>query len=203
MANIALIGASGQAGSRILKELSDRGHHVTAIARNPEKIASLPHVTAVKGDVYDEQGLAGLIAGHDAVISSVHYTASDPDLLLAAVRASGVKRYLVVGGAGSLEVAPGQRVVDLPSFPEIYKAEATKGAAYLDLLKTVDDLNWTFLSPSAEFVAGERTGTFRLGKDTLLSNEHGSRISFEDYAIALVDEIENPAHIRERFTVGY
>lgn len=203
MAHIALIGASGQAGSRILKELSDRGHSVTAIARNPEKIARLPHVTAVKGDVYDDKALAGLLAGHDAVISSVHYTASDPALILAAVRASGVKRYLVVGGAGSLEVAPGQRVVDLPDFPEIYKAEALKGAAYLDLLKTVEDLDWTFLSPSAEFIPGTRTGTFRLGKDMLLSNEQGSRISFEDYAIALVDEIEKPAHIRQRFTVGY
>ena len=203
MARIALIGASGQAGSRILKELSDRGHAVTAIARNPDRIAKLPQVTPVQGDVYDQAGLAAILAGHDAVISSVHYTASDPALLLAAVRASGVKRYLVVGGAGSLLVAPGQRVVDLPNFPEIYKDEALKGAAYLELLKTADDLDWTFLSPSAEFVAGERTGTFRLGQDFLLSTEQGSRISFEDYAIALVDEIEHPAHVRQRFTVGY
>ncbi|WP_313475730.1 NAD(P)-dependent oxidoreductase [Agrobacterium pusense] len=203
MAKIALIGASGNAGSRILKELSDRGHHVTAIARSPERIAALPNVVAKKGDVFDQTGLSKLLAGHDAVISSVHFTASDPVTLIEAVRASGVPRYLVVGGAGSLEIAPGQRVVDLPDFPAAYKAEATKGAEFLDLLKQETQLDWTFLSPSAEFVPGERTGKFRIGKDNLLSNEEGSRISFEDYAIALVDEIEKPQHSRQRFTVGY
>ncbi|MDH7805263.1 MULTISPECIES: NAD(P)-dependent oxidoreductase [unclassified Rhizobium] len=203
MAKIALIGASGNAGSRILKELSDRGHQVTAIARNPEKIASLPNVVAKKGDVFDQAGLSELLKGHDAVISAVHFTASDPVTLIEAVRASGVSRYLVVGGAGSLEIAPGQRVVDLPDFPAAYKAEATKGAEFLDRLKGEKQLDWTFLSPSAEFVPGERTGKFRIGNDSLLSNEAGSRISFEDYAIALVDEIEKPQHSRQRFTVGY
>ncbi|MGC4389999.1 NAD(P)-dependent oxidoreductase [Agrobacterium sp. M50-1] len=203
MAKIALIGASGNAGSRILKELSDRGHPVTAIARNPEKIASLPGVVAKKGDAFDQAGLSDLLKGHDAVISSVHFTASDPATLIEAVRASGVQRYLVVGGAGSLEIAPGQRVVDLPDFPAAYKAEATKGAEFLDLLKQEKQLDWTFLSPSAEFLPGERTGKFRIGKDNLLSNGEGSRISFEDYAIALVDEIEKPQHSRQRFTVGY
>ncbi|MCZ7862841.1 NAD(P)-dependent oxidoreductase [Agrobacterium sp. 22-209-1] len=203
MAKIALIGASGNAGSRILKELSDRGHQVTAIARNPEKIASLPNVVAKKGDVFDQAGLSGLLKGHDAVISSVHFTASDPATLIEAVRASGVQRYLVVGGAGSLEIEPGKRVVDLPDFPAAYKAEATKGAEFLDRLKQEKQLDWTFLSPSAEFVPGERTGKFRIGRDSLLSNDEGSRISFEDYAIALVDEIEKPQHSRQRFTVGY
>ncbi|AAK87755.1 MULTISPECIES: NAD(P)-dependent oxidoreductase [Agrobacterium] len=203
MAKIALIGASGNAGSRILKELSDRGHQVTAIARNPEKIAALPNVVAKKGDVFDQAALSELLKGHDAVISSVHFTASDPATLIEAVRASGVQRYLVVGGAGSLEIAPGQRVVDLPDFPAAYKAEATKGAEFLDKLKQEKQLDWTFLSPSAEFVPGERTGKFRIGKDNLLSNEQGSRISFEDYAIALADEIEKPQHSRQRFTVGY
>ncbi|RAZ92610.1 NAD(P)-dependent oxidoreductase [Mesorhizobium hawassense] len=200
---IALIGASGQVGSRLLKELSDGGHAITAIARNPEKIAKLPGVTAVKGDAFDKDALAALIKGHDAVISSVHFTASDPDTLIAAVRASGVKRYLIVGGAGSLEVAPGKRLVDTPEFPAIYKAEALKGGDFLDKLRTVDDLDWTFLSPSALFVAGERTGKFRLGKDTLLTDDKGSSISFEDYAIVMANEIENPKHIRQRFTVGY
>jgi putative NADH-flavin reductase len=203
MAKIALIGASGNAGSRILKELSDRGHKVTAIARNPEKIASLPNVVAKQGDVFDQAGLSKLLEGHDAVISSVHFTASDPVTLIEAVRASGVPRYLVVGGAGSLEIAPGQRVVDLPDFPAAYKVEATKGAEFLDRLRGEKQLDWTFLSPSAEFVPGERTGKFRIGKDSLLSNAEGSRISFEDYAIALVDEIEKPQHSRQRFTVGY
>ncbi|UXT49268.1 NAD(P)-dependent oxidoreductase [Agrobacterium tumefaciens] len=203
MAKIALVGASGNAGSRILKELSDRGHQVTAIARAPEKIASLPNVVAKKGDVFDQAALSELLRGHDAVISSVHFTASDPLKLIEAVRASGVQHYLVVGGAGSLEIAPGQRVVDLPDFPAAYKAEATRGAEFLDLLKQEKQLDWTFLSPSAEFVPGERTGKFRIGKDSLLSNDEGSRISFEDYAIALVDEIEKPQHSRQRFTVGY
>lgn len=203
MAKIALIGASGNAGSRILKELSDRGHEVAAIARHPEKISTLRGVVAKTGDVFDGEALAALLRGHDAVISSVHFTASDPKTLIEAVRASGVPRYLVVGGAGSLEIAPGQRVVDLPDFPAAYKAEATKGAEFLDLLKQEKELDWTFLSPSAEFVPGDRTGKFRIGKDSLLSNEAGSRISFEDFAVALVDEIEKPQHSRQRFTVGY
>lgn len=203
MGRIALIGASGNAGSRILKELSDRGHQVTAIARTPEKIAALPGVTAVQGDLSDAAGLAARLEGHDAIVSSVKFLDMDFDLLLEAVRASGVKRYLVVGGAGSLEIAPGKRLVDQPDFPAQYKGEALKGAAFLDLLKTVDDLDWTFLSPSALFVPGERSGAFRLGKDQLLTTENGSSISFEDYAIAMVDEIEKPQHLRQRFTVGY
>jgi putative NADH-flavin reductase len=200
---IALIGASGKAGSRILKELSDRGHHVTAIARHPEAIAKLQNVTAVKGDVFDEEGLISLLKGHDLVISAVHFTASDPKILIDAVKASGAKRYLVVGGAGSLEVAPGVRLIDTPEFPDAYKPEASKGGDFLGLLRQEKDLDWSFLSPSAQFVAGERTGKFRLGKDQLLSASKGSSISFEDYAIALVDEIEKPAHSRQRFTVGY
>ncbi|OZI37255.1 3-beta hydroxysteroid dehydrogenase [Bordetella genomosp. 10] len=203
MANVALIGASGNAGARILKELSDRGHSVTAIARNPEKIADLPKVTARRGDVDDKEGLAALLRGHDAVISSVRFSASDPRVLIDAVRASGVRRYLVVGGAASLEIAPGKRLLDQPDFPQAYKVEATKGAEFLDLLKGVQDLDWTFLSPSAMFMPGERTGKFRLGTDQLLTGEHGSSISFEDYAVALVDELEKPAHVRRRFTVGY
>ncbi|KHS72682.1 3-beta hydroxysteroid dehydrogenase [Pectobacterium brasiliense] len=203
MSHIALIGASGDAGSRILKELSDRGHTVTAIARHPEKIASLPNVTAKQGDALDKDALVALFKGHDAVVSAVKFGSSDPAILIAAVKTAGVTRYLVVGGAGSLEIAPGQRLIDQPDFPDAYRPEASRGAAFLDLLKQEKDLDWSFLSPSAEFVPGQRTGTFRLGKDTLLSNDQGSSISFEDYAVALVDEIENPAHSRQRFTVGY
>ena len=203
MAHVALIGASGNAGSRILKELSDRGHRVTAIARHPDKVAKLPGVTAVKADVFDKAGLAAALRGHDAAISAVHFTASDPQILIDAVRAAGVKRYLVVGGAGSLEVAPGKLLVDQPDFPEAYKAEATRGGVFLDLLKKVTDIDWTFLSPAAMFVPGTRTGKFRLGKDQLLANAQGSSISFEDFAIAMVDELEKPAHTRQRFTIGY
>ncbi len=200
---VALIGASGQAGSRILAELVRRGHQVTAIARHPEKIAADAGVTAKKGDVFDREGLAALLNGHDVAISAVHFTASDPKILIEAVRASGVKRYFVVGGAGSLEVASGVKLIDTPEFPAIYKAEASKGGEFLDLLREETALDWTFLSPSAMFVPGERTGKFRLGKDQLLTNDKGSSISFEDYAIALVDELEKPAHSRQRFTVGY
>ncbi len=203
MAHIALIGATGNVGSRLIKELSDRGHQVTAIARSSDKTPALPGVTPVNGDINDGADLAARIAGHDAVVSSVRFLDTDFDDLLNVVRDSGVKRYLVVGGAGSLEVAPGQRLVDQPDFPEQYKAEASAGTTFLDQLKTVDDLDWTFLSPSAMFVPGERTGEFRLGKDELLATDEGSSISFEDYAIAMVDEIENPQHPRQRFTVGY
>jgi putative NADH-flavin reductase len=203
MANIALIGAAGNVGSRLLNELTSRGHHVTAIGRNPDNISSLANVTAVRGDVNDGSTLANLLKGHDAVISSVRFLDSDPAVLIDAVRAAGVKRYLVVGGAGSLLVASGERVIDQPNFPAEYKAEATAGAEFLEVLKQVDDLDWTFLSPSALFVPGERTGEFRLGKDELLIGENGSSISYEDYAIAMVDEIEAPAHVGQRFTVGY
>ncbi|MEH2614880.1 NAD(P)-dependent oxidoreductase [Bradyrhizobium sp. AZCC 1693] len=201
---IAVIGASGNAGSRITAELARRGHSVTAIARHPEKVAAQANVTPTRGDVTDQAGLARLLAGHDAAISSVHFLDSDPVKLIGAARESKVGRYLVVGGAGSLEVAPGVRLVTTPGFPVAYKAEAEKGAAFLDLLKAERELNWTFLSPSALFVAGERTGKFRLGTDQLLTAADGkSSISFEDFAVALADEIERPAHIRQRFTVGY
>ena len=201
---IAVIGASGNAGSRITAELARRGHSVTAIARHPEKIASGANVTPTKGDVMDQAGLARLLAGHDAAISSVHFLASDPVRLIAAAKESKVGRYLVVGGAGSLEVAPGVRLVTTSGFPVAYKAEAEAGGAFLDLLRAEKELNWTFLSPSALFMAGERTGKFRLGIDQLLTAADGkSSISFEDFAVALADEIERPAHVRQRFTVGY
>jgi putative NADH-flavin reductase len=200
---IALIGATGNAGSRILAELSRRGHHITAIARHPEKLPVLSGVTPLQADAGDVAGLAAAIKGHDAVVSSVHFTASDPHKLIAAVHQAGGPRYLVVGGAGSLEVAPGVKLIDTPQFPAIYRAEAAAGAVFLDLLRQEPVLDWTFLSPSAMFVPGERTGKFRLGRDQLLTNDKGSSISFEDYAIALADEIEKPAHSRQRFTVGY
>jgi putative NADH-flavin reductase len=200
---IALIGASGNAGTRILAELSRRGHAITAIARHPENVPALNGVTPVKADANDVAGLAAALKGHDVVVSSVHFTASDPRKLIEAVHTSGVGRYLVVGGAGSLEVALGVKLIDTPEFPAISKAEAAAGGAFLDLLRRETKLDWTFLSPSALFVPGERTGKFRLGGDQLLTNEKGSSISFEDYAIAMADEIEKPAHSRQRFTVGY
>jgi uncharacterized protein len=200
---VALIGASGNVGSRVNAELSSRGHTVTAIARHPEKISAQPGVTPKAGDVHDTAGLAPLLAGHDAVISAVRFSASDPKLLIAAVKEARVPRYLVVGGAGSLEVA-GKKLIDTPNFPAAYKPEAGAGGVFLDILRGEKDLDWTFLSPSALIGAGERTGKFRLGGDQLLTAPDGkSSISYEDYAVALVDELEKPGHSRRRFTVGY
>lgn len=200
---VALVGASGKVGQRLLKELTDRGHSVTAIARNPEKIPAAPNTTAKKGDIANRQELAALLKGHDAVISSVRFLGLDIEALTEAVRASGVKRFLVVGGASSLEVAPGIILFDTPEFPEAYKPEAGAGVKFLDRLRQEKELDWTFLSPSAVFVPGERTGKFRVGKDELLTSDKGSTISFEDYSIAMVDELEKPKHSRQRFTVGY
>ena len=202
--SIALVGATGHIGSRLLAELSSRGHKVTAIVRNPEKVPALPGVTPVKGDVFDQDGLAVLLGGHDVAISAVHFQASDPAALIGAVKQAGVKRYLVVGGAGSLEVAPGAKLFNTPEFPAIYLDEARAGGVFLDLLKQEPALDWTFLSPSALIQPGERTGKFRLGSDQLLVDAAGkSAISTEDFAVALVDELETPAHSRKRFTVGY
>jgi len=201
---IAVTGASGRAGSAITAELARRGHSVTAIARNPDRIAKLANVTAVAGDANDRAGLAKLWAGHDAAVSSIHFVASDVETLIGAARDSAVPRYLVVGGAGSLEVAPGVRLVATPNFPAQYRAEAERGTAFLDRLQREKELSWTFLSPSALFEPGSRTGKFRLGDDQLLVDSAGrSWISFEDFAVAMADEIERPAHVRKRFTVGY
>ena len=201
---VALIGASGNVGSRILAELLVRRHEVTGIVRHPEKLR--PHVglTVKRGDVNDESKLAQILAGHAAVISSVKFQSIEPRSLIEAVKKAGVKRLLVVGGAGSLEVSPGVQLVDTPDFPEAYKPEALAGRDFLNVLRREWDLDWTFLSPSALFVPGERTGKFRLGTDRLLVGSGGeSKISMEDYAIALVDELETPRHPRQRFTLGY
>jgi putative NADH-flavin reductase len=201
---VALIGATGNAGSRLLAELVARGHAVTAIARHPEKVTAQPGVTAKRGDVFDKAGLTSLLGGHDAAISAVRFAGSDPRTLIDAIKAAGVKRYLVVGGAGSLEVAPGRKLVDTPTFPEAYKPESLKGVAFLQTLREEKALDWTFVSPSALFVPGQRTRKFRLGDDRLLSDDKGnSTISYEDFAVAFVDELEKPAHSRRRFTVGY
>lgn len=201
---IALIGATGMAGSRILEELVSRGNYVKAIARDVHKVAETERVLSESIDLNDREALIDALKGQDAVISSVHFQGLDAQGLIDTIRESKVKRYIVVGGAGSLNV-PNQnmRLLDSPDFPEAYKPEAEAAARFLDLLKEVDDLDWTFISPSAEFAPGKRTGEFRLGKDELLVGEEGSKISTEDFAVALADELEHNNHIRERFTVGY
>lgn len=201
---IALIGASGNIGSKILAEALARRHTVTAIVRNPDKIVRLDGLNPVQGNVGDADGLSALLIGHDAVISSLPFMGFDPDLLLSAIHKSGVRRYVAVGGAGSLYAAPNLRVVDSEAFPDDWKPEAQRGADYLTRLRQERDLDWTFISPSADISPGLRTGQFRIGGDELLVAADGtSRISQEDFAVAMLDEIENPAHIRERFTVGY
>lgn len=201
---VAIIGGTGRAGTEISAELARRGHRVTAISRHPEKAIEDAQVTAVQGDVNDPAALVEAIRGHDVVVSAVMFSDTDPESLVGVVRDSGVPRYLVVGGAGSLEVAPGVPLIATPDFPEVAKVEAGKGAVFLDYLRGVDDIDWTFLSPSAYFFVGDRKGSFRVGKDQLLVDGEGnSSISYADYAIALVDEIETPQHSRARFTVGY
>lgn len=201
---VALIGASGAVGSRLLAELSRRGHAVTALARDAGKIAALPRVAIKSVDASASAALASALKGHDAVVSAVRFVGSDPEAMIGAVKAAGVPRYLVVGGAGSLEVAPGTALYDTAEFPAAYLQEAKAGGVFLDRLRKETSLDWTFLSPSALFLPGERTGNFRLGGDQLLVGADGkSTISMEDYAIALTDELETPKHSRSRFTVGY
>lgn len=201
---IALVGASGAIGSRVAAEALSRGHSVTGIARDPKKIAAKPGLTARAGDTAAPAELAKVLAGHDAVVLSGRFLSVKPADALAAVRASGVKRFVVVGGAGSLEVAPGAALIDTPQFPAAYKPEASAGRDFLEALKKAADLEWTFLSPSALIAPGARTGKFRLGTDSLLVAADGkSSISIEDFAVALVDELETPRRVRQRFTVGY
>jgi len=201
---IALIGASGHVGSRLLTELLNRGHTVTGIARDAAPLASRPGMVAKVGDATRPAQLTPLLVGHDVVISATRFQSSDPNALIAAVKQAGVQRLMVVGGAASLEVAPGRALFDTPGFPDAYKPEAEAGLRFLQILRAEKELDWTFLSPSAEFAPGERTGKFRLGGDRLLTDTNGkSWISMEDFAIAFVDELETPRHSRQRFTVGY
>jgi putative NADH-flavin reductase len=201
---IAVIGATGNAGSRIVTELLNRGHQVLGIARHPEKMQPRPNLTLTHGDVKDEASLGQLLAGQDVAIHSVRFLDADVRSAVAAAKKAGLRRFLVVGGAGSLEVAPGSALVDTPDFPPAYRPEASAGRDFLNVLKSERELDWTYLSPSVFFSPGERTEKFRIGKDQVLTGADGkSRISMEDYAIALADEIEHPQHHRERFTVGY
>lgn len=200
---VAVLGASGRAGSEITKELSARGHAVVAIARKPEAIPAAEGVTAVAGDASDAEALSSLIAGSDAVISALHFDVS-ADTLLGALKGAGVKRLLVTGGAASLEVAPGKLLIDTPEFPEEWKVFAQGGIRFLERLRSETETDWTFFSPAALIEEGPRLGRFRLGTDQLVVDDAGeSRISFADYAIAMVDELEQHRHPRGRFTAGY
>lgn len=200
---IAVLGASGRAGSEITKELAARGHNVVAIARKPEAVPQLPGVTAKAGDASEPGALADLIRGADAVISALHFDVPAATLL-AALREAGVPRLLVTGGAASLEVAPGKRVIDDPAFPAEWKDMALGGIAFLDALRGETEIDWTYFSPAALIFEGPRLGTYRGGTDQLVTDADGeSKISFADYAIAMVDELEQHRHSRARFTAAY
>jgi putative NADH-flavin reductase len=201
---IAVIGATGHVGSRLVDEALSRGHQVTAVARNASRLPPDEKLAFSGADATDPEQLSRALAGHDVVISATPFRQVKPESLIGAVRRSGVKRYLVVGGAGSLEVSPGHALVDSPGFPALYKEESLAGKAFLEALRKVADLDWTLLSPSALFTDGKRTGVFRLGHNSLLTAADGkSWISFQDFAVAMFDEVEHPQHIRQRFTVGY
>jgi hypothetical protein len=210
---IAVFGASGNIGSRIVDEALSRGHYVTAVVRNPGKYnADKLNLKVAKGDLFDSQEVETGAFDHDVVISAYSNThgATASSIyevvvpLTNGVRQAGVKRLIVVGGAGCLEVAPGVQLVDSPNFPEAYKEVALAHREALKLYQQETELEWVFMSPAAEIFPGERTGVFRTDSIKLITDEHGrSRISMEDFAVALLNEAEQPQHIRGQFTVGY
>ena len=208
--NVVLFGASGMIGTRILNELVSRGHRVIAVGRDPSKVPANPSVAAVKGDILDPEDVAAKVKGANAVVSAYGPGSGNPDGMVTSVRSligglhkASVWRLIVVGGAGSLLVGHGVDLIDSGHLPEQWKAIAIAHRDALNLLRG-SDLAWTYFSPAAFIEPGERTGRFRLGGDTLLADDQGnSRISAEDYAVALVDEVEKPEHIRQRFTIAY
>lgn len=219
--NVTLLAATGRAGSTILAELIRRGHRVTAVARNIAKLPSdLPgSVLKVQDDLSDTGRLAEIVKGSDVVISAFGPASSDPryttdiaftdqlvtvtERAITAVRTSHAGRLIVVGGAGSLEFAPGVTVLDSGHWPEAYVPIAKSHVKAFAALRE-SGLNWSYFSPPVSILPGERTGKFRTGSDKLIRDEEGkSHISFEDYAVALVDEMEHPQHERARFTAAY
>ena len=212
--DLALVGASGMVGSRLLAEALNRGHHVTAIVRDPGKLSPRSGLKVVKGDVTDAAALASVLKGKEVVVCAFNAVRGSPgyretvlnayDAIVRATKSAGVKRLVVVGGAGSLKVAPGKRLVDTPDFPAEYKTESQTFADLLDTFRNESALDWTVVCPGAYLYPGERTGNFRVGGDQLLSNAQGeSKVSAEDFAIGLIDEVEKPKHLRGRFTVAY
>lgn len=211
---LALLGATGFVGSALLKEALDRKHIVTAIVRQPEKLERREGLIVKVGDDYDITSLAALIRGNDAVISAFNPGWKDPNLyedqvrgtasIITAIKDVGIKRVLWVGGAGGLEVKPGVRVIDSPEMPSWIKPGSLATMNALDQLRKEPELDWSYLSPSVEMKSGVRTGKFRMGVDQLLVDASGhSTISVQDYAVAMLDELDHPAHVKQRFTVGY
>src|SRR5450759_156278 len=216
MKKIVLIGASGFVGSAILKEALDRGHKVIAVVRHPEKIKAVHKNLVVRqGDVSLSDTVTDVCKSADAVISAYNPGWQNPEIaekttkvyrsILDGVRQAGVKRFLVVGGAGSLFISPGKRLMDAGLMPESFlPAVRALADVYLIDLTAEKIIDWVFFSPAGDLHQGNRTGNFRLGKDDLIVNEKGeSKISVQDYAVAMIDELEKSAHHRERFTIGY
>lgn len=216
MKNVVLIGASGFVGTAILNELLNRGHKVTAIVRDPAKVtASNPNLKVIQADVTDTDVLIEASKGKDAVISAYNPGWKNPNiyeetlknypLIVDSVKKAGVERLLIVGGAGTLFYAPEKMVMDADDVPaKLLPGIKSLGEFYLNTLRKENDIDWIFLSPAANMTPGERTGKFRIGKDDLVVDVNGdSNISVEDYAVAMVDELEQKHHHKERFTIGY
>jgi putative NADH-flavin reductase len=209
---VALFGSTGQIGSRVLNEATDRGHQVTAIVRDPAR-APARAAAVVIGDVTDVRSVVETVAGHDAAISAVGgvLPGQEPIVvqaaraLIAGLPEAGVDRLLVVGGAGSLLTPEGVRLIDQPDFPEHVKPFSMAQVDALEIYRSdAGGLRWTFLSPADDIEPGERTGRFVLGEDEAVYDASGrSHISMEDYAVAFVDELEAPRHVGRRFTLGY
>ena len=216
---VALIGATGFVGAKVLAELLSRGHTVTAVGRKLDGLHEAPGLTARMMDISDSVALAKVLEGHDAVVSAFNPgrgTAGDDvysqhvkghRAIIDAVKASGVTRYIAVGGAASLKAKSGQEFLDSPEFPaefEPFKGGIRGTREQYYMLKEEPSLDWVFLAPSVFLTPGTRTGKYRVGGQEVLYDKDGkSHISLEDYAAALVDELEKPAHHKERFTVGY
>jgi len=209
---LAVYGAAGMIGGRIVSEALRRGHRVSALVRTTGKLAAAVGVDEMQADAADVGQASRLLAGHDAVVCAISpRNERGPQLMALTVLAlsralpeAGLRRLVMVGGAGSLEVAPGKRLMDTPLFPEAYKAEAKAQAEALALLRLQDQLDWTYISPAGVIQPGTRTGAYRIGGEQLLVDATGqSRISAEDYAVALVDELERGSHLKQRITVAY
>ena len=214
---LVLFGATGNVGRRIAAEAANRGHTVVGVVRDPAAVESPdPRVTLVRGDATDAASVASVVRGADAVVSAISprpnprglpqpRLAENARALIAGLREAGVKRVLYVGGASTLEIAPGRQLLDDPSFPELYKAEALEGREALGIWRgEAQGLDWTFLSPAVEIGPGERTGKYRTTGEQILFDANGkSFISFEDYAVAVLDELERPQHVGQRFGVAY
>ncbi len=209
---IALFG-SGMIGQRVAQEALSRGHAVTAIVRNPARIQFRhPQLTLTEGNALKPASVTRLVAGHDVVVSAIKLSENQPlsvvaeaaQSLLEGVKRAGVKRLLVVGGAGTMNVAPGVRALDVIPIPEEWKPEVMAKMEEWEIYRKNSDLDWTYFSPPVFIEPGERTGTYRLGIDQLVMNAQGEcRISAEDYAVALLDELEQPRFVRQRFSVAY